>query len=260
MKNKVLCCLSVFLLVTLFLFPVLNAQAAASPTVKDAGFCANAVKVSITKLDPGGKSPIKSTLTEVLLGKAIKVYYKIGAKCNLKLNIIDNKGKTVRSIAKANAAAGTGYIQWDGKAAGGKKMAYGAFIFALTAAPVKASDGTAATAKLTVLTKVAAKAGVIKYQKIWYVPKYTFELDFSYNTSGMVTIKMTKGTKVYTNGSFIVYVSKEGTAEKMFFKWSGKMPDKTYIPAGKYKLTYTLKNGASSSTKTLNVEVRRVKS
>jgi flagellar basal-body rod modification protein FlgD len=75
-------------------------------------------------------------------GKADWIYKLDRPASDVKLEILDSKGRVVQSIAPTNNAVGEHPLTWDGKGAGGSTLPDGAYTLRVTA---KDTQGTAVT-------------------------------------------------------------------------------------------------------------------
>lgn len=78
-------------------------------------------------------------------GKAEWTYNLDRAATDVKLEVLDDKGRVIRSIAPTDNKAGDHRFTWDGKSAAGTPMAEGVYSLRVTA-----KDGSGATVKSTV--------------------------------------------------------------------------------------------------------------
>jgi len=92
-------------------------------------------------------------------GKAEWTYNLDRAASDVKLEILDSKGRVVRTIAPTDNKAGEHKLTWDGKGQGGSDVADGTYALKITA---KDSEGSAVTNKIYadgVVTGVEQKDG-----------------------------------------------------------------------------------------------------
>lgn len=78
-------------------------------------------------------------------GKAEWSYNLDRAATDVKLEVLDSKGRVVRSIAPTDNKAGDHKLTWDGKATGGADLAEGVYTLKVTA---KDSEGTTVTSSV----------------------------------------------------------------------------------------------------------------
>ncbi len=197
------------------------------------------------KQKPVALSLYKTPPEAIVAGNSVTLYYNIDKASNMRLDVLNSSGGTVKTLTKNNAKPGKGSIKWTSA-----KWKYGKFTLRLTATPVDTKTASAGVIDKTVYTLAKADVAITSYTKTWNVRTSRFTVTFRCNTACYIRFTWKKGSKIYgAQGEY--YPDAEGVVTYDTASFSGL----SSMKGGSYTFKIYVNNGVSSDSASKTVKI-----
>jgi flagellar hook assembly protein FlgD len=180
------------------------------------------------------------------MGESLAVPYAVSEAATVTAIVTNAAGAVVRTIT-ANAVAGTGGAEWDGRSVKGVPVPDGRYAVTLTATDPAGNVSTPVSTPIDVysaLTSVSRTLGLF-YPQDGDALAPTSAVTFRLLTAARVSIDI-----VNVNGDVVrrVWADRAVAAGNASWSWNGRLANGAWAPRGTYRLLVRASNGEQAAT------------